>query len=143
MAHENLKIKKQKKYNPFVSQTVERKTVGKVKCYLKVVKPNTRDVFGTTKAAGFWYDAEGRNVASSYPQAEQYDPTKIYFYEVGANDGSSQPHIMTKNPMNGIKWQDKNTRLNKKPRLITSVFLCNIFICALHFYSDWCIISTE
>ena len=88
MAHENLKIKKQKKYNPFVSQTVERKTVGKVKCYLKVVKPNTRDVFGTTKAAGFWYDAEGRNVASSYPQAEQYDPTKIYFYEVGANDGS-------------------------------------------------------
>lgn len=88
MAHPNLKTKKKKEYNPLVTRTIKTQSVSKIRCFIKVVKPNPRDVFGTTKAAGFWYNAEGRNVARSYPQAEQYDPTKIYFYEVGANDGS-------------------------------------------------------
>lgn len=80
--------KKQKPYNPIVTRTIKRATVGRVKCYLRAVKPNPRDVFGTTKAAGFYYNAEGHNVTPSRQQAEQYDPAKIYFYEVGANDGS-------------------------------------------------------
>lgn len=88
MAHSNLKIQKRKEYNLLVTRTIKTQSVGKIRCFIKAVKPNPRDVFGTTKAAGFWYNAEGRNVARSYPQAEQYDPTKIYFYEVGANDGS-------------------------------------------------------
>lgn len=88
MAHSNLKIQKKKEYNPFVTRTIKTQSVGKIRCFIKAVKPNPKDIFGTTKADGFWYDAEGHNVVSSYPQAEQYDPTKIYFYEVGANDGS-------------------------------------------------------
>lgn len=88
MAHQNLKTKKKKEYNPLVTRTIKTQSVGKIRCFIKVVKPNPKDVFGTTKAAGFWYNMEGRNVARSYQQAEQFDPTKIYFYEVGANDGS-------------------------------------------------------
>lgn len=88
MAHPNLKIQKKKEYNPFASRTIKTQSVGKIRCFIKVVRPNPKDVFGTTKVDGFWYNMEGRNVAHSYPQAEQYDPTKIYFYEVGANDGS-------------------------------------------------------
>lgn len=88
MAHENLEVKKQKEYNPFVTRTVKRETVGKVKCYLKAVKPNPKDVFGDVKINGQRYNNKGFCVTHSNPSAEQYDPTKIYFYEVGANDGS-------------------------------------------------------
>ena len=88
MAHPNLKMQKKKEYNPFVTRTIKKQSVGEIRCFIKAVKPNPKDVFGTKKADGFWYDMKGRNVARSYPQAEQYDPTKIYFYEVGANDGS-------------------------------------------------------
>lgn len=88
MANSNLKIQKKREYNPFSSKVIRREAVGIVKCFIKEVRPNPKDVFGTRKADGLWYNMEGRNVSRSYPRAEQYDQTKIYFYEVGANDGS-------------------------------------------------------
>ena len=84
----NLKIKKEKEYNPIAKRTIKTFKVGNVRGYLRAVKQNPKDVFGIKKASGCWYNTEGRNVTRSYSQAEQYDPTKIYFYEVGANDGS-------------------------------------------------------
>lgn len=49
MAHKNLKIEKKKEYNPFVTRTIKRETVGKVKCYLKAVKQNQKDAYGVKK----------------------------------------------------------------------------------------------
>lgn len=72
MAHENLKVKKQNEYNQFVTRTVKRETVGKVKCYLKAVKPNPFDKYHRKRAE---YDRD-------------YDAAQVYYYEVGANDGS-------------------------------------------------------
>lgn len=71
MAHKNLKIEKKKEYNPLKTQTVKRETVGKVKCYLRAVKPNPISVSGV-------------NMAALYPD----DYKIVYYYEVGANDGS-------------------------------------------------------
>ena len=88
MKHPNLKTKKKNEYNRFVVRTIKTQSVGKIKCFVKAVKQNQKDVFGTKKEFGLFYNEKGFNVASSYPQAEQYDPTKIYFYEVVANDGS-------------------------------------------------------
>lgn len=111
MAHSNLKIQKKKEYNPLVTRTIKTQSVGKIRCFIKVVKPNPKDVFGTTKAAGFWYNAEGRNVARSHPQAEQYDPTKIYFYEVGANDGSYRKCVTRED---ADKWFAKLVEFEKR-----------------------------
>lgn len=88
MKHQNLKTKMKKEYNKFVSRTIKTQSVGKIKCFVKKVKQNPKDVFGMKKEFGLFYNEKGFNVTSSYPQAEQYDKTKIYFYEVGANDGS-------------------------------------------------------
>lgn len=108
--------KKQKPYNPLVTRTIKRATVGHVKCYLRAVKPNPRDVFGTTKAAGFYYNAEGRNVTPSRPQAEQYDPAKIYFYEIGANDGSYRKETDKDKALaafeNLVKFEQRQTQIN-------------------------------
>lgn len=49
MAHQNLKIQKEKKYNLFTTRVIKRHTVGVVKCYLKAVKPNPKDGFGDKK----------------------------------------------------------------------------------------------
>lgn len=84
----NIKTKKKKPYDPFMRITIKTAEVGKVKCYCKAVRPNPKDAFGTEKVAGNWYNEKGHNVVSSYPHAERYDPDKIYFYDVVANDGS-------------------------------------------------------
>lgn len=88
MAHKNQKIEKEKEYNPFSARTIKRETVGNVKCYLKAVKPNYKDAFGINKIDGAWYNQKGRAVKFNDEHGEQYSKSTIYFYEVGANDGS-------------------------------------------------------
>lgn len=78
--------KKQKPYNPFTTRTVKRATVGRVKCYLRAVKPNQKDIFGVKKLAGTRYTQGGH--VSLRSDVERYSPETIYYYEVGANDGS-------------------------------------------------------
>lgn len=72
MAHKNTKIERKKQYNPFVARTIKRAEVGKVKIYLREVKPNPVNKYG--------FDLR------KYPIP--FDESKIYYYEVGANDGS-------------------------------------------------------
>ena len=62
------------------------KTVGKVKCYLKAVKPNPKDVFGVKKEPAAYYTANGYRCL--FPNGGMYNPEEVYFYEVCANDGS-------------------------------------------------------
>lgn len=108
--------KKQKPYNPFTTRTIKREKVGHVKCYLRAFKPNQRDVFGTTKVAGFWYNTKGCNAAPSHQQAEQYDPAKIYFYEIGANDGSYRKEKDKDKALaafeNLVKFEQRQTQIN-------------------------------
>ena len=87
MAHKNQKIEKKKEYNPFATRAIKRETVGEIKCYLGAVKPNPKDVFGTNKLEGTRYNHESEHVAF-YPNGEVYYKSTVYFYEVGANDGS-------------------------------------------------------
>lgn len=87
MAHKNQKIEKKKEYNPFATRAIKRETVGVVKCYLRAVKPNPKDAFGGNKLEGSRYIQESGRVAF-YPNGEVYYKSTIYFYEVGANDGS-------------------------------------------------------
>lgn len=88
MAHKNQKNEKKKVYNPFATRAIKRETVGKVKCYLRAVKPNPKDVFGVTKEEGLYYSQNGYKVSPVVYGAERYESGRIYFYEVGANDGS-------------------------------------------------------
>ena len=88
MAHLNLKTKKKKEYNPLVTRTVKRETVGKVKCYLKAVKPNPKGAFGQAKVERMWYTQNGRSCTPANYGSEEFKPDKVYYYEVGANDGS-------------------------------------------------------
>ena len=88
MAHKNQKIEKKKEYNPFRTRTIKRETVGQIKCFLKKVIPNPRDIFGVEKQDGLYYNQDGRNVMPAVYGAERYEADKIYFYEVCANDGS-------------------------------------------------------
>lgn len=88
MAHQNLKIKKKKEYNPFQTVTIKTAKVKEVKCFCKAVKPNPKDVFGMKKAEGLYYNINGHNVTPSYYGAERYSHEMVYYYEVGANDGS-------------------------------------------------------
>lgn len=84
----NLKIEKKKEYNPFRTVTIKREQVGRVKCYLRAVKPNANDVFGVKKVAGIWYNYEGVHSTPNCPSAEMHNPETVYCYEVAANDGS-------------------------------------------------------
>lgn len=72
MAHKNTKIEKEKQYNPFVTRTIKRAAVGRIKIYLLAVKPNPVNEQGID--------------LRKYPGL--FDASKIYYYEVGANDGS-------------------------------------------------------
>lgn len=65
--------KKKEQYNPFVTRTVKRAQVGRVKCYLRAIKPNPIDKFGND-LRNFWWT--------------HFDTSLVYYYEVGANDGS-------------------------------------------------------
>ena len=87
MAYQNPKIQKQKAYNPFQKRVIKRESVGLVKCYVRAVKENTKDIFGAKKLKGCRYGYEtGRVVFDT--QVRAYNPDEIFFYEVGANDGS-------------------------------------------------------
>ena len=88
MAHKNQKIEKKKEYNSLAKRLIKRETVGTVKCYLRAVKPNQKDVFGVKKEDGMWYSTNGYKVSPVVYGAERYKSDRIYFYEVGANDGS-------------------------------------------------------
>ena len=87
MAHKNQKIEKKKEYNPFSTKTLKRFKIGEIKGYLRAVKPNPKDAFGGNKLEGSSYDQKSGRVAF-YPNGERYYKSTIYFYEVGANDGS-------------------------------------------------------
>ena len=86
MAHKNQKIEKKKEYNPFTTKAIKREKVGEIKCYPRAVKPNPRDVFGVRKLAGARYTQAG--FVSVQSNIEMYSEGKVYYYEVGANDGS-------------------------------------------------------
>lgn len=88
MAHKNQKIEKKKEYNPFATKSIKRETVGEIKCYLRAIRPNPKDVFGVRKQRGLYYNQYGYNVTPAAYGAERYEADKIYFYEVVANDGS-------------------------------------------------------
>lgn len=81
-------MEKKKKYNPLRARTLRTFKIGKIRGYIKKVIPNPRDIFGREKVAGIYYAQTGHKCAAGYYGAECFDPTKIYFYEVGANDGS-------------------------------------------------------
>lgn len=84
----NTKTKRKRPYNPFRTVAIKTAKVGKVKCFCKAVKPNPNDVFGEKKAEGLYYNNNGRNVTPSYYGAERYSHETVYYYEVGASDGS-------------------------------------------------------
>lgn len=86
MAHKNLKIEKKKQYNPFITRTIKRAAVGNVKCYLKAIMQNPKDANGANKIPMEWYTIGGHRC--SFPNGGIYYPGEVYYYEVGANDGS-------------------------------------------------------
>lgn len=86
MANKNLKIEKKKEYNPFSTKTLKRFKLGEVRGYLRAVKQNPKDAFGNKKLQDIRYDQNGRVVF--YTNGEVYNPSTVYYYEVGANDGS-------------------------------------------------------
>ena len=88
MAHKNQKIEKKKEYNPFRTKVLKRFKIGKISGYLRAVIPNPKALFGVEKVSGMFYDQNGHSVTPASYGAERYDPDRIYFYEVGANDGS-------------------------------------------------------
>lgn len=79
--------KKQKPYNPFTTRTVKRATVGRVKIYLRAVKPNPFDKCGRKRVGEDVYGTKKFDWDTMTFDAE-YDPKTIYYYEIGANDGS-------------------------------------------------------
>lgn len=84
----NTKIQKKRPYNPFRTVTIKTAKVDKVKCFCKAIKPNPKDAFGAKKAEGLYYNSNGHNCTPSYYGAERYSHETVYYYEVGANDGS-------------------------------------------------------
>lgn len=64
--------KKQKPYNPFVTRTIRTFKVGCVRGYIKAVKPNPFNKYGV-------------DLRKHDPN---FDAALVYYYEVGANDGS-------------------------------------------------------
>ena len=84
----NTKTKKKRPYNPFRTVAIKTAKVGKIKCFCKAVKPNPNDVFGVKKAEGLYYNNNGHNCTPSYHGAERYSRETVYYYEVGATDGS-------------------------------------------------------
>ena len=84
----NTKIQKERPYNPFRTVAIKTAKVGTVKCYCKAVNPNLNDVFGVKKAEGLYYNNNGHNCTPSYHGAERYSRETVYYYEVGATDGS-------------------------------------------------------
>ena len=107
--------KKQKPYNPFTNRTIKRANVGRVKCYLRAVKPNPKDAYGSKKMSGMCYNDKG-HVSIPLYGGEIYDPAKIYFYEIGANDGSYRKEIDKDKAIaafeNLVKFEQRQTQIN-------------------------------
>ena len=87
MAHQKLKIQKQKAYNQFNKRVIKQEPIGLVKCFLRAVKESPKDIFGAKKLQGGRYEFEMGRVMFC-PHGRAYNPDEILFYEVGANDGS-------------------------------------------------------
>lgn len=81
-------MQKKKEYNPFATRTVKREAFGQIKCFIKAVVSNPKDMFGEEKIDGLYYSEDGYNVTPAAYGAEKYEFGRVYFYEVGANDGS-------------------------------------------------------
>ncbi len=88
MASKNLKVQKKKQYDPFRTLTIKTEAVGKIKCFIKAIKPNPNDMYGAKKGDGIHYNLQGLCCKQSDFGAEMYDKTRVYYYEVGASDGS-------------------------------------------------------
>ena len=88
MTSKNLKVQKKKLYDPFRTYTIKSEAVGKIKCFIKAIKPNPNDMYGAKKGEGVYYDPQGRCCGRSDFGAEMYNKTRVYYYEVGASDGS-------------------------------------------------------
>lgn len=88
MAHKNQKIEKKKEYNPFRTKVLKRFKINEISGYLRAVIPNHKALFGGDKVSGMFYDQNGYSVTPASYGAEMYDPDRVYYYEVVANDGS-------------------------------------------------------
>lgn len=108
--------KKQKPYNPFTTRTIKRATVGRVKCYLRAVKPNPKDAYEKEKEIGMCYSNKGHASTPPSYSGEIYDPAKIYFYEIGANDGSYRKETDRTKALaafeNLVKFEQRQTQIN-------------------------------
>lgn len=93
--------KKQKPYNPFVARTVKRATVGRVKCYLRAVKPNPFNKYGDDQRKMSWL---------------HFNTSLIYYYEIGANDGSYRKETDKDKALaafeNLVKFEKRQTEIN-------------------------------
>ena len=93
--------KKQKPYNPFTTRTIKRATVGRVKCYLRAVKPNPFDKYGNDQREMSWL---------------HFDTSLVYYYEVGANDGSYRKETDKDKALtafeNLVKFEQRQTQIN-------------------------------
>lgn len=78
---------KTKNYKFFSNQTLRREKVGQVKCYLKAVRQNPLDEYGRKRVGPERINADDFDPYSEVIDAK-YDITHVYWYEVGANDGS-------------------------------------------------------
>ena len=86
MKNRNQKVQKKKEYNPFASKMIKRATVGEIKCFIRAIKPNPKDAFGRRKLEGSRYAMNGH--VSFSPDVPRYSEQTVYYYEVGASDGS-------------------------------------------------------
>ena len=84
----NTKIQKKRPYNPFRTVTIKTAKVDKVKCFCKAIKPNPKGVFGVKKVEGMYYNSAGYSCTPSSANAELFSHETVYYYEVGASDGS-------------------------------------------------------
>lgn len=84
----NTRTQKERPYNPFRTVAVKSAKVGTIRCFVKAVKPNMKDYIGIAKTEGEYYNNHGRYCTASHPSAERYSCKTVYYYEVGASDGS-------------------------------------------------------
>lgn len=83
---------KTKNYKFFAKQTLRKEKVGQVRCYLKVVRQNPLDKYGSKRVGLDRLNAEDFDPYTEVIDV-QYDITHVYWYEVGANDGSYHRYI--------------------------------------------------
>lgn len=107
----NIKIQKKRPYNPFRTVVIKRAKVGKVKCFCKAVKPNPKGAYGVKKAEGLYYDDKGLTCTASYYGAEKFSHETVYYYEVGATDGSYRKCSTAEE---ALKWFEQLVEFEKR-----------------------------